>query len=218
MKVACPVCQTVIPSSELDATADVAVCRRCDETFPLSSLVAEGQTRDAFDLSRAPAGAWYEDTGTGCQIGATTRSPIAFLFVPFACLWSGYSMGAIYGTQIANGQFNLRASLLGIPFVIGSLILGTLALMAVCGQVVVSNDRGQGCVFTGIGFIGWNRRFEWQSIRAVKERFSSYAKHGRPTIALAGQTRIAFGTMLNDERRDFMFRGLQKLLSRARSI
>lgn len=59
----------------------------------------------------------------GFEISATTESPIAFFLVPFMLVWSGGSLGGIYGTQIANGHFNLFLSLFGIPFCNGDNII-----------------------------------------------------------------------------------------------
>ena len=38
-------------------------------------------------------------------------------------IWSGGSLGGIYGTQIANQEFSLLQSLFGIPFIIGTINL-----------------------------------------------------------------------------------------------
>ena len=51
------------------------------------------------------------------SLGATTRSPIAFFLVPFMCVWSGGSLGGVYGSQVLNGEFDLGISLFGIPFI-----------------------------------------------------------------------------------------------------
>lgn len=67
----------------------------------------------------------------------------------------GGALGGIYGSQIMAGEFNLMLSLFGIPFVLGTLFLGSIALMTVCGKVVVSTSYDQGKIFTGVGPFGW---------------------------------------------------------------
>ena len=59
----------------------------------------------------------------GFRLTLSTRSCIAFFLVPFTLFWAGGSLGGIYGTQIAKGEFNwihvaLRAAFpggLGLP-------------------------------------------------------------------------------------------------------
>ena len=71
--------------------------------------------------------------------------------ISFLCLWSSVSMWSIYGQQIVQGKFELTGSLLGLPFVLGTLVFGSAVLMAVCGKVVVQVDDLAGSVFTGVG-------------------------------------------------------------------
>ncbi|MBI2477147.1 MAG: hypothetical protein HYV60_00350, partial [Planctomycetia bacterium] len=106
----------------MNVATDVAVCPNCGEVFPLSSIVATQDVPTEFEINDPPAGAWFYDDFRGWRIGASTRSRAAFFLVPFMCVWSGFSLGGIYGTQIAKGEFNLGMSLFGIPFVLGTLL------------------------------------------------------------------------------------------------
>ncbi len=216
MKISCPSCESLIPSSNLNVATDVAFCETCNEAFAISSLVASGSSLADFDINQPPRGAWFEDLGTGWRIGATTRSPSAFFLVPFMCVWSGFSLGGIYGTQIVKGEFNLMMSLFGIPFVLGTLLFGTIAVMSVCGKLVISTDRDQGSVFTGVGPIGWTRRFDWTSISGVEESYRGYrdSRGSGLEIALIGQSRIKCGGMLTEPRRYYILQGLRGLLAK----
>jgi len=180
----------------------------------LSSLVI-GEDARTVDLNQPPAGVWFEREMAGFTIGSTTRSAAAFFLVPFMCVWSGFSLGGIYGSQIINGQFNLFLSLFGIPFVIGTLVFGSIALMTVCGRVVVSVDRDDGQVFQGVGPLGWRKRFQWSDIRTVEEVALGYRYSGQngPAIALIGTTRLKFGSMLRDSRRFFVLQALRQMLA-----
>ena len=130
------------------------------------------------------------------------------------CIWSGVSLGAIYGTQIAQGEFNLTVSLFGIPFVLGTLLFGSVAVMSVCGRLVVTTDVDEGTVFTGIGPIGYTRHFRWPSITAVEEvHANNHSDYNNSAISLIGQTRLKFGSMLSDKRRYYLLRFLQKYLA-----
>jgi hypothetical protein len=214
MKVSCPTCRAVLPASQVNVATDVAVCANCGEAFSLARIIAAGHGTHDFDIHQPPRGAWFEDTDTGWRIAASTRSPLAFFVVPFMCVWSGGSIGGIYGSQIAEGQFNLLLSLFGIPFVLGSVALASLAVMSVCGKVVVSTDCNDGQVFTGVGPFGWTRRFAWASINAVEEDSLGHASgsNGR-VISLVGQSRIKFGSLLTEPRRFYLLQGLRKLLA-----
>ncbi|MCI0639740.1 MAG: hypothetical protein L0Y72_24105 [Gemmataceae bacterium] len=205
----------VIPASHLNVETDVAVCEKCNDAFSISALLASGQVPDDFNIHDPPRGAWFEDTGTGCRLGATTRSPTALLLVPFMCVWSGFSLGGIYGTQIVNGEFSLGMSLFGIPFVLGTLLFGSIAFMTVCGKVVVVADGDDGRVFQGVGPIGWTRRFDWASMSSVEEAFPSWHHSGSivKVISLVGQTRLSFGSMLSDPRRYYLLQCLRKFLA-----
>src|SRR4051812_39865012 len=130
MKLNCPVCHTFIPVSQINVQADVAACAKCNEVFAVSDLVAEGQGDIECDLASPPQGAWFLDEGFAWTLGATTRSGLAFFLVPFMCVWSGFSLVGIYGTQIAAGEFRLAQSLFGIPFLLGTIFMGAGAIMS----------------------------------------------------------------------------------------
>lgn len=215
MKLVCPFCKTRVPTAHVNVSTDVALCPNCDEAFSVSAAIAAGNGVDNFNIACPPAGAWFADTGANWQVGATTRSWGAFFIVPFTCVWSGFSIGGIYGTQIANAEFNVVMSLFGIPFLVGSLILGGLSLMSICGKMTVSVAGHEGGVFTGVGSLGWTRRFDWLSIQTVEEDYLGYHYSGSSgqVIALVGQSRIRFGSMLSDARRYYLLQTLRKLLA-----
>lgn len=217
MKVICPQCGFALAASNMNVATDVAVCPECDNAFAISAIVAAGFQFDlsGFDIAQPPQGVWFEETVSGWRVAATTRSPIAWFLVPFMCVWSGFSLGGIYGTQIVNGEFNLAMSLFGIPFLLGTLLFGSIALMAVCGRVVVAVERGNGRVFVGVGPCGWTRRFDWNAITAVEEEYPGYDYSGSTGVAisLVGQSRVKFGSMLTEARRYFVLQTLRKLLA-----
>jgi hypothetical protein len=197
----------------MNVVTDVACCRECDEVFALSSLVQSSPTGPV-DLNDPPRGCWYREEFDGFAVGATTRHPRAFVLVPFMCVWSGFSLGGIYGSQIVNGKFDLMMSLFGIPFVLGTLFIGSTALMAVCGRVVVRVHDSAGEVFTGIGPIGWRRLFDSHEITAVRvEPYLSGNNQRSLTIALDGRDKMRFGSGLTEARRDFVANVLRKQLT-----
>jgi len=211
MKITCPSCSTQLPPDQLNVETDVAICSRCNEAFSISALVAAGQVSGTFNFSDSPRGTWYSETFAGWTIGATTRSSSAFLLVPFMCVWSGGSLGGIYGTQIVEGKFNLVMSLFGIPFVLGTLLFGSIAIMSVCGKTTVTVEGNAGRLFVGVGPIGWARRFDWYSINCVEEDHLGHSHEF--LISLVGKTRMKLGWMLTEPRRSFLLQGLRKQLA-----
>jgi hypothetical protein len=216
----CPTCETVVVPDDVNVAKDVAYCRKCNVAFSLSELVHDGEDErvavapdPAVDFNQPPKGVWFEQTFEGFVIGATTRSALGCFLVPFMCVWSGGSLGGIYGTQIINGQFSLFQTLFGIPFLIGTVIIGSLAVMCVIGRVVLTVDRDSGSVFTGVGKIGFTKRFEWKDVTRVYEEEKRGSK-GSVTkqIVLEGKDRITFGSMLSDNRRYFILQVLKKML------
>ncbi|MCE5269404.1 MAG: hypothetical protein LLG00_16125 [Planctomycetaceae bacterium] len=183
----------------------------------LSELVASGH-EEITEIGSPPRGAWFRTGIDGWELGASTRHPIAFFLVPFLCVWSGFSLGGIYGSQIVKGEFNLGTSLFGIPFVIGTVFLGSAAVMAVVGRLVVTVVADDGTVFVGVGPVGWRRRFRWDEMERVEEEDSTTRSSGSSgrVIALIGKTKLRFGSMLTDSRRYFFIQVLRKMLQGTR--
>lgn len=212
MQAVCPSCRSSIALADVNVSTDLALCRQCQKTFSYAQLVS-GAVDSQVDLNRAPPGAQFSRTARGFEVSASTRSPMALFLVPFMCVWSGGSLGGIYGTQLASGEFKLGPSLFGIPFVLGTLMFGSIAVMAVCGQVRVRVDGDLGSVFTGVGSLGWTRHFNWREMTSVSTADASSGR-GRVTerITLQGQRRIDFAGNLNAERRHFMLAALRRML------
>lgn len=225
MKLKCPNCDLPLPARQMNVAADVAVCRECDEAFNISTLLGTepGTIRnagwvtdvpDSFDIQQVPPGVRYENYGMGWRIAATTRSAAAFFLVPFMCVWSGFSLGGIYGTQIVNGKFELMQSLFGIPFLLGTLIFGSFALLSVVGRTVIRSDEmdhDAGSIFLGIGPFGWTSRFRWSEVLRVEE--GSSGNNAKQLTLVRDKGDIHFGSMLSEQRRRYVLHALRQLLS-----
>jgi hypothetical protein len=211
MKVNCPKCRREISLEDVNVSTDIALCRSCSQTFAFSKLI-EDQPDETINLDRPPKGAWFRREMRGFEVGSTTRSAAAFFLVPFMCVWSGFSLGGIYGSQIAKGEFNLGMSLFGIPFVLGTLLFGSFAVMTVCGKVCVRVQGNNGVVFTGVGPIGWRRRFEWDGVTSfrVTEHVGNRGAASNQ-ITIEGRKRLDFGSGIKVERLDFMIGALRRL-------
>lgn len=207
MPIQCPSCREVVPASQINVSADLAVCAACNESFRASSVL--DATASAAALAQPPPGTWLLDEPDRVVIGASTRSPIAFFLVPFMLVWSGGSLGGIYGSQLAKGEFSLLQSLFGIPFLLGSVLFWAVALMAIAGKVEVSLGP-ESSVFTGIGAFGWRRRFAWSGVRTIRDEATYRSRGGRTLqIVLEGAQRISFGRGVSDQRLYYVLNALK---------
>ena len=96
-----------------------------------------------------------------------------------------------------------------------------LSLMMVCGKVEVSVDRNEGKIFTGVGPFGLRKHFDWNSIKSIDEETSGANAPGSYglTIAMTGQNKTKFGSLLNETRRFYLLQTLRKLMAtRATSL
>lgn len=215
MRVSCPRCRAEIPLENVNVATDIALCRRCEETFSFAELSQDREVAEV-DTSRPPKGAWYRTQGNEFEVGAVARSASAFFLVPFTLIWSGISLGGIYGSQIAKGQFEWAQSLFGIPFLVGTLVLVPITLMTVFGKVAVRSSGDQGNVFIGVGPLGWKRPFRWGEIKQVRSSLTKWQQNHRnlPIIELDGPKPIRFGSQLSEARRDFMLAVLRRRVTR----
>ncbi|MEQ8713404.1 MAG: hypothetical protein RIC80_10320 [Cyclobacteriaceae bacterium] len=214
----CPNCNTEVQSQNINIQTDVAQCQSCHNIFKISEALDESNS-DGFDLNNPPKGTWIRNEMNQIIIGATTRSPIAFFLVPFMVVWSGGSLGGIYGSQVLNGEFDPFMSLFGIPFLIGSVIFWSLALMAIWGKVELTLDKQGGKAFTGIGTIGLTKKFTWDEISSIREKQSNFNYPGSQggSILLEGKRRISFGMGVKGSRRYYLFRALKGIIAKVKS-
>ena len=215
VKLACPKCQAEIPPADFNVATDIALCRHCEETYSFAELSQERAAAEV-DIARPPRGAWHRSQGNEFEVGSVSRSGIAFFLVPFTLFWSGLSLGGIYGSQIAKGQFNLEQSLFGLPFLIGTMILVPVTLMTIFGKVVVRGSGDQGGVFIGVGPVGWTKKFRWSEVRLARMSLTKWKQNHRtlPVIELDGPKPVRFGSQLSEARREFMLAVLRRRVTR----
>jgi hypothetical protein len=201
---------------QVNVGTDLAFCAKCNNSFKISEVI-DLEVVNANVLREPPAGAWFRKEIDRDVIGASTRSPTALFIVPFMIVWSGGSVGSIYGSQLANGELDPSLSLFGIPFLIGSIILVSTALMTVFGKVEVSVGNTSS-VFTGIGRVGWSRPFDWSAIKTIREDGANaqYPGSHDGAIVLEGGSRLKFGSGLNEQRRYFVLNALKHLKAKTR--
>ena len=214
----CPKCNSNIYNENINISSDIAYCSKCNYVFKISENIKniEGYFEDGFDENDPPDGAWFKTNFNSTIIGATTRSKSAFILIPFTLVWSGTTLWFSYGIQLINGEFSLYKTLFGIPFLIGTIILCSFALMAIWGKIELTLDDRGGRIFTGIRDIGFVKKFKWSDVKTVKELRAAVGEYGasQPKIVLEGKRQISFGAGLTDDRRYYLIRAIKKIMSK----
>lgn len=163
---------------------------------------------DNFDINEPPDGAWIRQESNVLVLGATTRSSEAFMSVPFMMMWSGGSLGMVYGYQIYTRDFSLWMTLFGLPFIIASYIFGRRALMTVCGKVEMVLDDKNLKIFNGIARFGQTQIFPLETVRVdIKEK-----NNHRYLVLLSGKDNIFQYDLLNEAQRYYLLRAMQKVM------
>lgn len=167
VRVVCPKCDGEIPLDDVNVSSDIALCRKCKHSFSFAEAVSDTSV-ELVDLNKPPKGIWLTRTPHGFELGSSTRSAIAFFLIPFMLVWSGGSMGALYGSQIAKGDFSLFQSLFGLPFLFGTVVLAAFTIMTICGKLCIRADGNQGEVFLGAGQLGYRKKFLWDQVKDIR--------------------------------------------------
>ena len=207
----CPQCNSTILNENINIQDNIAKCTFCSHIFKASEGLND--TDSKFQINQPPSGAWYEPQSNEVIFGATTRSATALYLIPFTCIWSGFSLSMLYGSQIANQQFSLHESLFGIPFLLGSILLIIQCLMSVFGKVEICANREGGTIFTGIGPIGSKKSFLWREISTINNGISKpwFQRDDQEAIVIEGTSSYTFGGDLNEQRRYYILNALKKM-------
>ena len=235
----CTKCRRVISSDDINVAKDVAYCRQCNISYRLSDLTFGKESDPDVDLRHPPQGAWYRTDGGGTVVGATNRSlgaALGMLF--FALFWNGI-VSVFLAVVISGTLHNLHLPvpvwfpapkmnggdmgpgmtlfmwLFLTPFLLIGLLLAITLISSLIGRTEVKIENLRGTIFTGVGVIGWKRRFDPSQVRDVRldETRNTDSKN---TITILIETRegkrLKLGSLLRDERRQFVFGVLRKTL------
>ena len=240
----CPRCQGVIPSEDVNVAQDIAFCRRCDLSHQLSALTLGTAIDEKVDVNRPPAGVSFHRDGRGVVIEATHRSlgqAVATLFI--SVFWNGivsvFVLLAIASTlhhvgisaptwfpsPTSKGNFiplgmTLFLWLFLTPFIAIGLAMIAAFLSCLGGRTELRIQGGEGILFSGIGPLGFRKRFSTSEVRGVRIdnkawRDSDGASHRKAQIVIETNGKpITFGSMLTEERRQFLAAAVKKELVR----
>jgi len=232
----CPGCGDQLTAESMNITEGVALCPGCGQLSRLSEVV--NTTRPITDiLNQPPAGCSVTEAGQNVIVYASLRSVVGFVGALFISLfWNGivsvFVLIAIAGLYLnlvgplpawfpapdQKGDMGLGMSLFLcvflIPFVtVGSCMIGAMFLNAM-GKVEIVIGSNDATVRTGVAFLVWSRRFDPTKVRSVSTGPSSWDSEGKTTqvIVIEADRTIKFGSLLQDERREWLQAVLHVLL------
>jgi hypothetical protein len=238
----CPRCKGIIPSNDVNVAQDIAFCRNCNLSHHLSALTLGTTVDENVDVSSPPDGTWFREDGRGAVIGATHRSPGQALALLLICLfWNGIvsvfvllSLASTlqhlglpvphwFPAPTSHEQFiplgmTIFLWLFLTPFIAIGLAMAAAFLSCLGGRTEIRIDRGEVTLFTGIGAIGFRKRFSALAAKDVRLedkrwRDSDGDSRRKAQIVIENDSKpIHFGSMLTDERRRFMASALKKQL------
>jgi len=239
----CSRCRQKIPAEDVNIANDIAFCRACNLAHKLSELV-HGTSLDAnLDVTRPPQGTWYRNRGLGAVIGASHRSMGAALGLLFFTLfWNGivsiFVMLALSATlhhlgistpewfptpKMNGGEMGIGMTmflwLFLTPFILIGFAMFLAFLSSLAGRTEIQIHHSAGTVFSGIGLVGWRRRFNTTSIKEVRIESQSWQgrtgnRRGKSQIVLEMENGkpIKFGSMLQPERMQFLAAALRQTI------
>jgi hypothetical protein len=142
-----------------------------------------------------------------------TGSVPAWFPAPFPSGGGSGSGGGNHGPDMTVGMTIFLWVFL-VPFIgIGVGMIGVF-LFALLGRVEVRLEGDRGSIFTGMGALGWRRRFDLRLVRSVtlgKTKWTSNEVH-KPQIILEADRQIRFGAGVPEMRLAWVVTVLRKTL------
>lgn len=212
----CAYCRAAIALDDINVANDIALCRGCGKTMPFSSIAGIPGVEN-IDLSTPPKGVRF-DPGTfrGKTVYYRKMSPGLFFLIPFTALWSGFSMAGIYGSQIRNREFDLAASLLGLPFLIGTIALLSIIAFMLVGRWRFSFHQGMLEVAMELGPFGWTRRIACDKSARVSIRHSTSTKNNQVQHHIhvdSGGKSLKFASAIPEKPKTFIAEAIRRMIA-----
>ena len=187
MTIHCPACGLPILPTEITPAGDLAYCRLCERTSTVDACrAAKPLAQRPASWEAPPKGLQLTENLTGFQVVLSTASWVALILWPFMMVWAGGSLGGIYGMQIKSGEFSWMLSLVGLPFLIGSVILFGVAFMSTFGRVIIESGQ-DGLLRIRKGGLGlyWTKSAAWMDVVSAEVVEETRRRKGSYTISYA---------------------------------
>ena len=162
----CPECGANVPLADMNVAADVALCRACGTRSRIAELRESGDDATDYKALSGPTPKHVKvvrdlnDPSGKVELRYWKFSPVVLFLIPFTCVWSGMSIGVIYGSQIAKHALDWKLSLFGIPFLVGTVVLVGVILNMLFARRRLVLERGHGAYSAKVFGIGRARHFD----------------------------------------------------------
>ena len=162
----CPECGAIVPLADMNVAADVALCRSCGKRSRIAELRESGDDAGDYKVLSGPVPKHLEvirdpnDPSGKVELRYRRLNSVVFFLIPFACVWSGMSLGGIYGSQIVKHAIDWKLSLFGIPFLIGTVVLVGVILNMLFSRRRLFLEYRHGSYSSKVFGIGRTRRFD----------------------------------------------------------
>jgi hypothetical protein len=241
----CPTCSKAIPGNDVNIAKDIIYCRSCNLAHSLSALLQSSELTTGINFNHPPPGVRYDHAGGHFTVSVSHRSlgmaagtlavalfwnGIVSIFVLIAIAGTLKNMGVTLPTWFPAPDMNGSPMSTGMtlflwlfltPFiVIGASMIGAFFL-SIGGRTEVKVDTQEGTVFTGVGPLGYRRRFmpsHVSDVRIEDKQWRDSDGDRQQKINIVIETKegklIRFGSMLTSERRRYLAALLRKSLVR----
>ncbi|CAG1010798.1 hypothetical protein PHYC_03931 [Phycisphaerales bacterium] len=236
--IACPVCGAKVGVENINIREGVALCPSCGRLTRLGEL-AEDPALIGVAEGEPPRGCWIRDDGVETRVGASSRSVGGFLgALFFTVFWNGivgiFVLVAAAGTwqhlvgplpawvpgMAKGGNAPMSLGMVVFlwvfltPFITVGLVMAGVTLVSLAGKVELRLRQAEGSVFVGVGSLGWRRRFDAGAVKRVHLNQTLWKQNdqSKEVVVIEAERRVAFGSMLTDERRRWLAAAAAKLL------
>ena len=128
----------------------------------------------------------------------------------FGLLLHGFTVLLTWKT-LALMMVGLILGIFGIPFLMGTILFGSIAIMTVCGKFCVRAIGNQGEMFMGVGPLGYRKKFRWDQIKGISVKLRRGSNDSvSQQIIIDADTQISIPNV-PDSRVDYFVGALKKL-------
>lgn len=224
----CPVCGSQIAAASINISEGVALCGACGQLSRLAEVAAHKRPTQEL-LEDPPPGCRVTEWGHRTTLTATLRSAGGMLGALAAALfWNGIT--SVFVAAAARGWYEhlvgpapdwfpappmddlnslgalLFMTLFLTPFVLVGVGMVVAVLLCAVGRVEVQLGGHRGVVRSGVGPVTWNQRFDPERVREVSIGWTRWQQNdqSQELIVIHADRRVKFGSMLTEERRDWL--------------
>lgn len=147
---------------------------------------------------------WFQETGPhSFTVGISRRSWWFFAFGLFLGAMICLQFGDAY-RNFAHHALNFSAFIYFLKHITGSFVAAGIAAMSIWGKTTITVNDNNAVAFTGIGSVGWRRRFDWRHVREICRTKTTGRYLDVPRITIVTGRQINFAAGVRKERREFM--------------